>query len=145
MPLHRKIALLRLLTRFAGGVMLLAIPAVFMPTTWMARIHEHLSLGPFPATPLVDYLTRSVAAVYAIHGGLLMLLSRDIVRLSPVIVYLGCTNIAFGCVVTGIGLHANMPLYWILAEGPPVAAFGAILLLLARGLDSPAPTAAVVG
>ena len=136
---YQKITVLRFLMLWAGIVMLLAIPAIVMPTAWMVNIHEIIGLGTFPASPLVTYLTRSVALVYAVHGGLLILLSRDVTRLAPVIVYLGCSNIVFGCVVTGIDLYAPMPIYWTLMEGPPVAAFGAILLWLVKGIGSSEP------
>ncbi len=69
-----------LLLYVSGGVMLLAVFAIFLPTEWMATTHRWLGLGEFPASPLVDYLTRSISALYAIYGGLLVLLARDVRR-----------------------------------------------------------------
>ena len=58
--------------------MLLAFFAIFLPVRWMAVTHEWLGLGEFPASPLVDYLTRSASLLYAWHGGLLLVLSPRI-------------------------------------------------------------------
>ncbi len=116
----------------AGLVMLLAFGAVFLPTEWMAISHRRLGLGDFPASPLVDYLTRSVSALYAIHGGLYLVIASDLRRYSGVLTYVACTNIVFGSLMVAIDLKAGLPWYWILGEGPPVAVFGLLLLLMLR-------------
>ena len=125
---------LAILLRFAGGVMLLAFGAIFMPTEWMVANHRRLGLGEFPASPLVEYLTRSVSALYGIHGGLYLVVARDIRRYAGVLAYLAAMNIVFGLLMVGIDLHAGMPWYWILGEGPPVLAFGVLLLGLLRSV-----------
>jgi hypothetical protein len=121
-----------LLLRVCGGVTLLALPAVFLPTEWMAAIHRAAGLGEFPASPLVDYLTRSVSAVYAIQGGLMILVSGDLRRHARVIGYLAITGIAFGILVLGIDLHAGLPWRWALCEGPPIVVIGLSILFLMR-------------
>jgi hypothetical protein len=126
-----------LLLRFSGGVMLLAFVAVFLPTGWMAATHRWLGLGEFPSSSLVDYLTRSASALYGIHGGLAVLLSRDVRRFAPVIVYVAWAGLAFGALMIGVDLAAGMPLYWILGEGPLIMAESALTLWLARGIQPP--------
>jgi hypothetical protein len=42
-------------------------------------------------------------------------------------------NVVFGLVVLAIDVHAGMPLWWTLGEGPPIALFGAVIGVLARG------------
>ena len=123
---------LAILLRFAGGVMLLAFGAIFMPTEWMAVSHRWLGLGEFPGSPLVDYLTRSASALYGIHGGLYLVTARDVRRHAPVIRYLAATAVLFGILMVGIDLHAGMPWYWTFSEGPSVLAFGVLLLALLR-------------
>lgn len=125
---------LAILLRIGGAVMLLAFLAVFMPTGWMASTHRQLGLGEFPASPLVDYLTRSVSALYGIHGGLYLVVARDVRRHAAVLAYLAAMNVVFGLLVLGIDLHAGMPWYWTWSEGPPVSAFGVVLLLLLRSV-----------
>jgi hypothetical protein len=41
-----------------------------------------------------------------------------------------------GVLLLGIDLHAPMPLWWTLAEGPWVIVIGLVLVGLARRLDS---------
>jgi len=123
-----------LLLRVSGGVMLLALFAVVLPTQWMAAMHRWLGLGEFPASPLVDYLTRSASALYAIYGGLMVLLARDVRRFAPVIVYLAVTGLAFGVVMIGVDFAAGMPRYWSVGEGPLVLVLSSVILWLARGI-----------
>jgi len=119
-----------LLLRFGGLLTLSAFVAMFLPAAWMERIHRMLGLGPFPAGPLVDYLTRSISALYGFHGGLLLLVSCDVRRHAPVVRYLGVMNILFGLLMLGIDLHAGMPAWWTFGEGPPVVVLGLALLYL---------------
>ena len=123
-----------LLLRVSGGVMLLALFAIVLPTQWMAATHRWLGLGEFPASPLVDYLTRSASALYAIYGGLLVLLARDVRRFAPVIVYLAVTGLAFGVIMIGVDFAAGMPRYWSVGEGPLVLVLSSVILWLARGI-----------
>ena len=127
------------LLRVSGGVMLLALFAIVLPTEWMAATHRWLGLGEFPASPLVDYLTRSASALYAIHGGLLVVLSFDVRRFAPVIVYSAATGVAFGVAMIAIDLGAGMPLYWTAAEGPSIVLVGLATLWLVRGIRPASP------
>ena len=108
--------------------------AIFLPMDWMAATHERLGLGVFPRAPLVDYLTRSVAALYGFHGVLVLLVSRDPVRYKTIVRYLGVVNLLFGTVMVFIDLHAGLPILWTVAEGPPVAMLGLAVLYFSREL-----------
>jgi hypothetical protein len=120
--------------RVAGLVTCTAFLAIFLPIDWMAATHERLGLGVFPRTPLVDYLTRSVAALYGFHGALVLLVSRDPVRHKAIVRYIGVANLLFGTVMVFIDLHAGLPMLWTVAEGPPVAALGLLVLYFSRTL-----------
>ena len=63
---------------------------------------------------------------------LMLLVARNLRRLRPVAVYLGWMNVAFGVMVIAIDLHARMPWWWTVAEGPPILAFGLLVLWLLR-------------
>ena len=80
------------LLRLSGTVMLLAFAAILMPTDWMAANHRRLGLGPFPESALVEYLTRSISALYGIHGGLYLVVSIRVKRYADVIVPEGGRN-----------------------------------------------------
>ena len=120
--------------RFSGSVLLLAFPCVFLPTDWMAAMHHRLGLGEFPESVLVEYLTRSVAALYGFHGCLLLVASRDVHRFRDIVVYIALMNIFFGCFVIGIDLHAGLPWFWTLGEGPPLVILGVWMFVLQRRL-----------
>ena len=115
---------MKALLRLAGGVTSVAFPAMLLPTDWMASTHAWLGLGEFPATPIVDYLTRSVAALYGFHGALVLLIARDPERFRPIVSFVAVMNIAFGIMLVVVDLHAGLPAFWVLGEGPPIIAFG---------------------
>ena len=115
-----------------------AVFAVFLPEETMASINAAAGLGEFPAVPLTSYLTRSLSAMYAVHGALLFVLSTDVPRYRPVIEFVGWITAALGVVMTFIDLTAPMPLWWTLAEGPWVVVIGIVLALLSRRVRPPA-------
>ena len=123
------------LLRFSGVVLLLAFPAVFLPPDWMAATHRALGMGEFPRMPVVDYLARSIAALYGFHGVLVLIVSRDVVRFAPIVRYLGVMDIVFGLTMVGIDLNAGMPGLWTAFEGPPLVGAGLLVLYLSRGLS----------
>jgi hypothetical protein len=122
------------LLRLGGGVTAAAFLAVLLPRDWMAATHQWLGLGEFPRVAVVDYLTRSVAALYGFHGVLLLLVSRNPAQHRSIVRYIGLMNVFFGLLLVLIDLHAGMPAFWTLAEGPPVVAFGVLVLYLSRSL-----------
>ncbi len=124
--------LLAVLLRLAGVTMMTAFFAILLPVDWMASTHEWLGMGPFPRSPVVDYLARSVAALYGFHGLLLVLVSRDPGYYRAIIDYIAFVNVAFGAIVLGIDVHAGMPTLWTWFEGPPIALFGIIVARLNR-------------
>ena len=122
------------LLRFAGTITTIAFLAMLLPVDWMASTHRAIGLGEFPRTPVVDYLTRSIAALYGFHGVLLLLVSTDIVRYRPIVSYIAILNVVFGLMVLVIDLHAGMPWFWTLWEGPSIIGFGMVLALLLRSI-----------
>jgi hypothetical protein len=120
------------LLRLSGVVMVTAFLAILLPVEWMATTHRWLGMGDFPRAPVVDYLARSAAALYGFHGGLVLLVSTDPVRYRNIVWYLALMNVLFGLIVLGIDLHAGLPAFWTVGEGPSVAAFGIAIAILNR-------------
>ena len=118
------------LLRLFGGATCLAIFATLLPTDWMAATHAWLGLGVFPRAPIVEYLTRSIALLYAIHGGFIVLASTDVRRYSVLITYLAIADGTMGLMLVAVDLYAGMPWYWTAVEGPSVIAAAALLLYL---------------
>jgi hypothetical protein len=132
MPAPTRRLLLVWLLGLSGAVQMLGALAVFLPTAWMAWTHAQLGLGEFPDAPLTQYLTRSIAALYCLHGGVMIVAARDVDRFRPLVRYLGWGDTAFGLAILAIDLAAPMPRSWTVFEGPPVAAVGLTLLWLSR-------------
>jgi len=132
-----RMRLLTLLLRLSGGIVSTAFLAILLPVEWMAATHGWLGLGEFPRAPIVEYLARSVAALYGFHGVLVLLVSTDPVRYRSFVWYVAFVNVAFGLIVLAIDIHAGMPLFWTIAEGPPVIGLGIVLAALNRGARPP--------
>jgi hypothetical protein len=113
--------------RIAGGVTLAAFPAMLLPVEWMASTHAQLGLGEFPRAPVVDYLARSIAALYGFHGVLVLIVSTDPIRYRPIVWFIAVMNIVFGLMMIAVDLHAGLPGYWTALEGPPIVAFGMVI------------------
>jgi hypothetical protein len=126
--------ILALVLRLNAVVLLLAFPMMLLPVEWMAATHRWLGLGEFPASPLVDYLTRSISFLYGFHGGLLLLVAHDLRRYRGVVVYVVVMGLAFGVSMIAVDLHAGVPLRWALCEGPSVIIMALILGLLLRAV-----------
>lgn len=124
-----------LLLRAVGCLLCSAAVAVLLPTEWMVAIHRFLGLGEMPRGPLVEYLTRSLSALYAAHGGCMVVASCDVRRLKPMVTYLASIGIVIGVTMLAIDLWAGMPWYWTLAEGPPTALMSGVTLYFAGKID----------
>ena len=120
------------LLRFAGCVMATAFLAILLPVEWMASTHRWLGLGEFPRAPIVDYLARSIAALYGFHGVLLLIIANDPAKYSSIVSYVAVMNVVFGLIVLAIDVNAGLPPMWTLLEGPPIVAFGVVIAFLNR-------------
>jgi hypothetical protein len=120
--------------RIMAAFELAALGAVFLPTRWMAGIHAGLGLGPFPNAPLTEYLTRSLSALYAFHGAVLLFLSFHVRQHLAVVAFWGRLTLAMGAGMLALDFAVGMPLGWTLAEGPSVLIVGSLLVLLSHRL-----------
>lgn len=118
------------LLRFDAVALSLAFVAVFLPGSFMESSHEAMGMGEFPAVPLVDYLTRSVAVMYATRGLFVWLASTDVKKYGALIRLVGASNVLIGAFLLFIDLHAGMPMFWVMAEGPSIAMVGLLVLWL---------------
>ena len=122
--------LLQVILVLAGGFLIVAFGAVFLPVDWMAAAHEWLGLGEFPRQPITDYLARSASLLYGVHGVLMLYTGLTIDSHHRMVKLFGWLHLVIGLTVLGIDLHAAMPGYWTLIEGPPVALLGVLMLYL---------------
>jgi hypothetical protein len=115
------------LLRIGGFGAAAGIFFVFVPFDWMQDIARWLTLAEPAATPLNHYLTRSLSAMYAFHGALLLYLSLDAIRYAPLVRFLAGLGIAFGALLFGLDYLVGMPRLWTFCEGPFVAIYSAAL------------------
>ena len=136
---------LALLLRVIGGVCLLALVPLWMPRGWLAVGHRWLGWGPFPDGPAAEYLARSVSALSAFYGGLLVGLSADVRRYAPLIRYQAVAIMLLSASGVVVGSWAGMPLWFVVGDAVACWAYCVPTLLLARRVErSPAargPTA----
>ena len=123
---------LRLLLRVTGGVMLLALVAVVMPRSWMAAAHEWLGVGAFPDAPIAEYLARSTSGLYAMLGGLAILLAADVRTYRRAITYFALALPALSTLMLLACWNSGLPAYWLLTDLFSAAGFGAAVLVLQR-------------
>jgi len=116
--------------RLTGFVMLTAIVPAVMPFAWMDDIHRLLGMGDLPNAPIVNYLTRSLSAMYAMHGALLMFFSIDVRRYVTAVKFMAALAVLFGAGILAIDIIAGMPPAWTIGEGPFVIVLGGLLLWL---------------
>lgn len=115
-----------------GGMMCAAFLAVVMPTSAMAAIADWLGVGPLQRSPLTEYLTRSLSAMYGVLGILHIYLARQVLRYLDMIVVIGWLSVLAGAIVTVVDFAAGMPWYWSWSEGPPTVLVGLAFIWLAR-------------
>ena len=95
-----------------------------------------------PQIPIVGYLTRSISALYALHGALLVFMAGDVHRYLPVVRFLAVAGAVFGAVLLGIDCAVGMPQSWTIGEGPYVVALSAVVMWFSGSRRFP-PTAPV--
>ena len=115
-----------------GGMMSVAFLAIVMPTSGMVAIADWLGVGPLHRSPLTEYLTRSLSAMYGVLGVLHLYLARDVVRYLDLIVVIGWLTVLVGVILTVVDFAAGMPPFWSWSEGPPTVLVGLAYIWLAR-------------
>ena len=130
--------LLRWLLIANGVLVLFALPAVFMPAAWMDRFHQQLMQAPLPPGPILQYLARSLSALYAAFGSLTLLLAWDLRRFGPLVTWWGVTAILFGLILVWVDTSAPMPAHWTWSECSYALLTGILVLILQRRMAASA-------
>ncbi|MBN2139084.1 MAG: hypothetical protein JW720_14850 [Sedimentisphaerales bacterium] len=134
--------LLLAVLRVSGIGMLFALFFVFCPFEWMVRINALLALEELVYTPVISYLIRTLSAMYAILGGLLLFVSTDVDRYAKLIRFLGGIGIGAGAGIIVLDAVLGLPIIWTVSEGPMTIGLGAIMLWTCRDTCDAANTEA---
>lgn len=136
---------LALLLRLAGGVCLLALIPLWMPRSWIEAGCRWAGLGAFPAAPVAEYLARSVSALCAFYGGLLVAFSFDVRRYVPLVRYQALAIMILSASGVVVGCWGGMPLRLVGGDAAACWAYCVPMLVLAgragdeRGQSEDAP------
>jgi hypothetical protein len=123
---------LAIVLRIAAVILLTALIPSVMPFAWMKDIHRQLGMGELPDGAIVGYLTRSLSAMYALHGAIVWFVSWDVRRYLPVVKCLAVLAVVFGAGMLVLDVMVGMPPAWTASEGPLVIVLGGVMLWLAQ-------------
>jgi hypothetical protein len=126
---------LKLLLRLIGNICLLGLVSLWMPRSWIEAAHRWLGLGEFPAAPIAEYLARSVSALSAFYGGLLVALSFDVHRYAPLIRYQAVAIMVLSTCGLFVGRWATLPLWFVGGDMVACWAYCVPMLVLAGRVE----------
>jgi hypothetical protein len=126
---------LRLLLRILGGICVLAVIPLFMPRSQLDAGHRFLGLGELPTAPIAEYLARSVSALCAFYGGLLLLLARDVRQFVSIIRYQAAAIMVLSAIGIFAGMHAGVPAFLVIADALGCWIFLLPILILATRVN----------
>ena len=118
------------LLRLTGTVELLAFVAAVMPRRWMEAGHRWVGLGEMPQGAVVDFIIRQASFTYGLHGVLLWLLSWNVVRFRPLVVFTGISYLLCAPVFFLIEWRSGMPWFWTAFDSGSCLFVGGVLLWL---------------
>jgi len=124
-----------LLLRLVGSVEMLAFIAVAMPRAWMEAAHRWLGLGEMTGGVILMFMIRQASFTYGVHGALLWVMSSDVERFRPLVVFTGVSYLLAGPAFLVIDIMSGMPWFWVLGETLFCLCAGAAILWLGRGSD----------
>ncbi len=128
-----------ILLRVVGVLLLTAVIPAVMPFAWIKDVHRTLGMGELPEAPIMGYLTRSLSAMYALHGALVFFISLDVRRYLPVVKFLAVLSVFFGCGMLVLDIVVRLPPWWIVGEGPSIIALGGVMFWLAGRVQPTVP------
>ncbi|MDW8207544.1 MAG: hypothetical protein RMJ43_06875 [Chloroherpetonaceae bacterium] len=122
--------MLQMVLRFAGIMMLLALPTLFLPFETMNAVNRYLTGEPLPPARTLLYLTRSVSLLYASQGAITLFLSAHVQRYLPLLRFQAWVALCFGGSMLALDLWIGMPPLWLWIEGPWLLLLSLIVLYL---------------
>jgi hypothetical protein len=120
------------LLRATGALEILAFGAVIMPRAWMEASHAWLGLGVMPGGPITMFMIRQASYFYGMHGVLLWLMARDVIRFRPLVRFTGIMFLLAAPVFFVIDYTSGMPVFWTLSDLLSSVFIGAALLWLTK-------------
>lgn len=117
-------------------VALPVLPAVFAPHLTVEKLSWLLGFGQPPKVPLLYYLAAGGSFVYLILSAMLWMISCDVVRYRPLVIFAGYMCLIGGPVFWWIDTHTGMPNWMMLADSLSCFVGGIALLWALGGPDA---------
>jgi hypothetical protein len=121
--------------RGSAVMLMAAASAVVMPTAWMRPIGAWLGLD-VPDAPLVEYLARSVSALYTMLGPYCWFVSHDVRRYLPLLRFMIPLTALFDVTLIVLDVLIPMPIAWTVGEGVAIVGWTLALWWLVRRCGS---------
>lgn len=128
----RHLRLQKWILRIMALVALPVVPAIFAPHLTVEKLSWLLGFGQPPKTPLLFYLGAGGSCIYLIFSAMLWIISSDVVRYRPLVVFTAWVCVICGPLYVWIDTQTEMPRWWWLMDS--LSCFlGGVALLWAIG------------
>ena len=122
----------KLILRIMALIALPVLPAIFAPHLTVEKLSWLAGFGEPPHVPLIYYLAAGGSFVYLALSAMLWIISNDLVRYRPLVIFSAWVCLIAGPAYLWIDLHVGMPPWWVLMDA--VSCFiGGLVLLRAAG------------
>jgi len=122
----------KIILRVMALVALPVLPAVFAPRLTVEKLSWVLGFGEPPHVTLIYYLAAGGSLVYLLLSGLLWMLSCDVVRYRPLVIYVAVACVAAAPVLGWLDANVGMPRWWLLMDALSCLVGGLVLLWALR-------------
>ncbi len=106
----------RLILRVVALLSLIVVPAVLLPNVALEKLSWLLGSGQAPQVPLLTYLIGGGCTVYLAVALMLWIMSGDVVRYRPLVVFVGWVYLVGAPLLLWIAWSAGMPGWWIIMD-----------------------------
>ncbi len=103
----------KIILRIMAVVALPSLPAVFAPQLTVEKLSSLLGFGQPPNAPLLFYMAAGGSFVYLALSAMLWIISCDVVRYRPLVVFTGVVCVIGGPAFWWIDVRVGMPCWWV--------------------------------
>jgi hypothetical protein len=118
----------RLVLRVAALVSFIAAPAIVLPRIAVEKLSWLMGFGQPPMLPMLVYLTAGGSCVLIAEAFMLWLISGDVVRYRPLVVFVAWFFLAAAPLFLWIDSQAGLPLWWTAMDTLSCLVAGAALV-----------------
>ena len=126
----------KLILRIMALVSLPVVPAVFAPHFTVEKLSWLTGFRQPPNAPLLFYVAAGGSFVYLALSAMLWIMSRDVVRYRPLVIFAAWMCLLGGPVYWWIDTTTGMPNWWMLMDALSCFVGGAALMWALRNASS---------